>query len=133
MIEAVEESLSQLPVKIEVQKASAISLEDLKKPDLIIFGSSTWADGDLHEDFDKLERDMRDLDLSNKYGAVLGSGNSRFRYYCEAVDVLETRLKHCNVKILLPSLKSDVMEKRMVEEAVEWGEKLKEKVQGMLS
>ncbi|MDA3850854.1 MAG: flavodoxin domain-containing protein, partial [Spirochaetaceae bacterium] len=107
MAELIGSSLNDY--QVDLKKAGNISVQELKDYGLLVFGSSTWADGDLHEDFDQLERDLRDVDLKGIYGAVFGSGNSRFRYYCEAVDILETRLKHCNCKMIIKSLKSDVI------------------------
>lgn len=109
---------------VVMRKASNCLAEEIKKYNIVLLGSSTWADGDLHEDLDQLERDLRDTDLSGISAAAFGTGNSRFRYYCEAVDILETRLKHCGATILIPSLKSDIMRKNMQEEAEMWAQQL---------
>jgi len=120
----VSERLEAKGYLAEKKKASTVKAADLLNYDILLLGSSTWEDGDLHEDMDQIERDLRDLDLKGKYGAAFGTGNSRFRYFCEAVDILETRLKHCGAELLLPSLKSDIMEKKLEDESEEWAKEL---------
>lgn len=126
MAEAVGNALKKRDIPYDLGPSLKFNAADLLQYSVLILGSSTWAEGDLHEDIDSLEREMRDMDLSGRKGAVFGSGNSRFRFYCEAVDVLETRLKHSGAELLIPSLKADVMEKRIQEEAEIWAEKLAE-------
>lgn len=118
-------------LSVDIRKASLSQASDLLKYDVLLLGSSTWEDGDLHEDMDQIERDLRDLDLKGKFAAAFGTGNSRFRYFCEAVDILETRLKHSGAKLLIPSLKSDIMEKKLQEEAEKWGQDLLKTIKEM--
>ena len=124
MAERISRALGGRGLTVTMKQAGGFRPEELQGFDLLILGSSTWSDGDLHEDFDPLERGMRDLDLKGRKGAVFGSGNSRFRFFCEAVDILETRLKHCGAELVIPSLKTDVMEKNSLERAEAWGEEL---------
>lgn len=122
--QTISDILEQEGYTVEIKKASNCKAVELKNYRIVLLGSSTWADGDLHEDLDQLERDLRDLDLKGISAAAFGTGNSRFRFFCEAVDILETRLKHSGAKLLLASLKSDIMLKRMQEDAEQWARQL---------
>ncbi|MCG8452274.1 MAG: flavodoxin domain-containing protein [Spirochaetales bacterium] len=84
--------------------------EELSQYAFVILGSSTYGQGDLQRDFLDFERGMDDLDLTSIHGAVFGSGNSRYTYFAEAVDILEAKIKILNGRLLLPSLKQDMME-----------------------
>jgi len=128
MADVIKEQLELKNHQVFMKKAKEMQADDLLEYPAIVLGSSTWADGDLHEDIDQLERDLRDKDLKGIKAAVFGSGNSRFRYFCEAVDILETRMKHSGATLLLPSLKADIMEKKMDQVAEEWGKELSEKL-----
>ena len=94
--------------------------EELTEYKFILLGSSTWSDGDLQSDFIEFERGMDGLDLKGRFGAVFGSGSSRFRFFCEAVRILEAKLRSLGSRILLPSLMVNDLEGRLEEESREW-------------
>ncbi len=75
----------------------------------IVLGSSTYGQGDLQRDFLEFERGMDDLDLSGILAAVFGSGNSRYAYYAEAVDILEAKVKIQGARLVFPSFRQDMM------------------------
>ncbi len=55
--------------------ASLSSMDELKKYDLIILGSSTWGLGDLQDDWEVQINNLKGLDLSGKKVAVFGTGD----------------------------------------------------------
>lgn len=103
--------------------------QDLLEHKFIILGSSTWSDGDLQSDFIGFEREMDDLDLKGHYGAVFGSGSSRFRFFCEAVRILESKLRSLGSRIMLPSLMVNDLEGRTEEESREWAAVLADEIE----
>ncbi|MDT8299595.1 MAG: flavodoxin domain-containing protein, partial [Spirochaetaceae bacterium] len=75
-----------------------------------VLGCSTYGQGDLQRDFLEFERGMDDLDLSGIKAAVFGSGNSRYAYYAEAVDILEAKVKIQGARLICPSFRQDMMD-----------------------
>jgi len=120
MSEQIRDILAQYDVNSEILKAKMIGPDDLMKYDVLILGSSTWGHGDLQDDFQKLEREMEDLDLTGKYAVCFGPGNSRFPRFCEAVEILYHRAKNCNAKILNSSLKVDQLGDNIEDKTEEW-------------
>ena len=111
-----------------VFEARPEELEDYK---FIILGSSTWSDGDLQSDFIDFERKMDNLSLKGHYGAVFGSGSSRFRFFCEAVRILEAKLRSLGARMILPSLMVNDLENRTEEECREWAAVLADEIEQM--
>ncbi|MCD6342878.1 MAG: flavodoxin domain-containing protein [Spirochaetaceae bacterium] len=91
----------------------------------IVLGSSTYGQGDLQRDFLDFERGMDDLDLTGIKAAIFGSGNSRYAYYAEAVDILEAKVKIQGARLILPSFRQDMMmESPDGEEVLQWTQEL---------
>ena len=87
----------------------------------IVLGSSTYGQGDLQKDFLAFERGMDELDLSGVQAAIFGSGNSRYAYFAEAVDILEAKVKIQGARLLVPSFRQDMMsESPDGDETTEW-------------
>ena len=95
---------------------------------MFIAASSTWGQGDLQEDWDDVERELRDMDLSGRRFACFGTGNSRFTYFCDAPDILEARLTACGAGKLTDSLKLDVLDSTIEEQLRTWSRDLAEKI-----
>jgi flavodoxin I len=99
--------------------------EELNNYRYIVLGSSTYGQGDLQQDFLSFERGMDQLDLTGIKAAVFGSGNSRYAYYAEAVDILEAKVKILNARLLLPSFRQDMMDGSPEgEDVVAWAREL---------
>lgn len=103
--------------------------EELLDYKFILLGSSTWSDGDLQSDFIDFERGMDDLDLKGHFGAAFGSGSSRFRFFCEAVRILESKLRSLGSRIMLPSLMVNDLDSRTEEESREWAAVLADEIE----
>lgn len=90
----------------------------------LVFGSPTYGAGDLHPDWDRPERLLRDVKLEGWPAAVFGCGNPRYVTPWWAVDILENRLKNGGAKLLLPSYRADTLEGFRVRDADGWIDRL---------
>ena len=111
-------------IEAKVLNAWEASVRDILGADVLVFGSSTWADGDLQSDFIELERELESADLRGKYAAVFGPGNSRFPRFCEAVEILQARLKNCGARLINESLRIDRLAGSDKAETEAWAEGL---------
>ena len=100
-----ERGMSSVTVK-DVSEASADELADY---DAIVFGCSTWGEGDLQDDFIDFQEAMDGVSLDGKKAAVFGPGDSEDYpdSFCTAVDILEKTLKSNGSEIVVESFKVD--------------------------
>lgn len=69
--------------------------------DLLIFGTSTWGDGDLQEDWEDFIPGVEVLDLKGKKIALFGCGNEgNSDTFCNGVGILYDRLKDTGAKMI---------------------------------
>lgn len=69
--------------------------------DVLVFGSSTWGDGDLEEDWYDFIDGVEALDLSGKKIALFGLGDETMSdTFCGAVGVLYDRLKDTGAQFI---------------------------------
>ena len=80
----------------DVRDAADFNAEDVANYDLLIFGSSTWDDGELQDDWSDLIGDIADQDLSGKKVALFGCGDSEGygETFCDAVGILKDELSN---------------------------------------
>ena len=80
----------------DVRDAADFDAEDVANYDLLIFGSSTWDDGELQDDWSDLVEDIADQDLSGKKVALFGCGDSEGYgdTFCDAVGILKEELSN---------------------------------------
>lgn len=102
--ELIKEYLSHDADVIEVCNAD---LNDIKKADLVLFGSSTWGDGELQDDFETfIENFSADL-LVGKSVGVFGCGDQE-NYpdaFCHATDIIRERAEECGANIVVENLR----------------------------
>jgi len=128
--ESVAEGLELSGVGVEVKRVEDSRPQELEDYDVIILGCPTWGEGELQDEFIPFEEDMENLDLNGKKAAVFGPGDSDYELFCEAVNILEKRLKECDAQIVMDSLKVDGdIEELVLEKAKTWGEKLGQIIQ----
>ena len=94
--------------------------------DVIVLGSSTWGDGELQDDFVDFYDKMDKVSLTGKKAAVFGPGDKESYpdTYCEAVNILEERLKKCGAEIIVKNFKVDGDIEPVMEVAESWGEEI---------
>ena len=99
--------------------------EDMADNDMIIFGSSTWYDGELQDDFQEFYDGMETVDLSGKKVAVFGTGDSMWDEFCQAVDTIEERALEMKAQIVVPGFKwdGDLCEEA-IDSIIDWSRQL---------
>ena len=105
---------------MDVRKAAANKLADFE---LIVLGCSTWGDGELQDDFVEFYNAMSKEYFEGKKTAVFGPGDSESYpdFFCEAVVMIEKKLRECNAEVVAESLKIDGDIEPALEEAQSWG------------
>ena len=124
MAGTIAEILKTAGFETDIFPVQNFSSENLQSYDIFVMGSSTWADGDLQEHFRPFEIEMEDIDMSGKFAACFGPGNSRFPRFCEAVEILQARLKSSGARIIIPSLKSDELSGTVESDTEDWARAL---------
>ena len=122
--ESVKEGLESSGAEVTVKEVSTSKPEEMNDYDGIVLGCSTWGAGELQDDFIEFEEGMKKVNLKNKKAAVFGPGDSEMYEdtFCEALDILEKRLKDCGAEIIIDSLEIDGdIETAALEKAKEWG------------
>lgn len=118
----VESALSSSGCETVRKNVRDISPEELSGYQTIILGCSTWAEGELQEDFISFEKGMEHVNLQGKKAAVFGPGDKNYPQFCRAVDVLEQRLKSCGADLFEESLKIQEGVDAFSKKAREWAE-----------
>ena len=109
MADILREELEARSIPFVLKNVFEAAPAELTDHAFIVLGSSTYGQGDLQRDFLEFERGMDDLDLTGIKAAVFGSGNSRYAYYAEAVDILEAKVKIQGARLVHPSFRQDMM------------------------
>lgn len=70
--------------------------------DLLILGSPTWGLGDLQDDWMACVDEIDDMDLSDKYVALFGTGDqaSFADSFIDAIEILYKKAEKANAKII---------------------------------
>lgn len=113
-------------------KVTEIDFTQLASWSAVIAGSPTYGAGDLHPDWDRPERLLREVPLSGIPAAVFGCGNPRYVTPYWAVDILENRFRNQGASIVVPSYKADTLAGFRVRDADEWIKALAAKLLGLL-
>ncbi len=102
-------TLEEAGISAVIKNVFETSPGELNEYPYVVLGSSTYGQGDLQQDFLRFELGMDDLDLTGCKAAVFGSGNSRYPFFAEAVDILEARLSILGARLLISGLRQDMM------------------------
>lgn len=124
LAEEIEDTLKRSNGDVELVEVTDLQPSDLKAYDLILLGCSTWGEGELQDDFIYFEDGMKDIDLSGKKAACFGPGDGDYSLFCEAVNMLEERLKDCGAQVIVAGLKIDGDVDTQLDKAEEWAEKV---------
>ncbi len=86
MAEILEEDLQDYGFEVETSEASFTDASDYLENDLCIFITYTYGEGKMTDDVADFYDQLKDLDLSGKYFAVMGSGDKMYAdHFCENV------------------------------------------------
>ena len=126
--EHVAAGLKQAGADVTVKNVTDAGVDELIDYDAIVFGCSTWGDGELQEDFIDFHDEMDGILLEGKKAAVFGPGDSDGYpdTFCDAVDILEGRLENCGTVIVAESFKVDGDVEPAFEDAEAWASKVAE-------
>jgi len=111
---------------VTVKNVTEASVDELADYDAIVFGCSTWGEGDLQDDFVDFHKAMDGISQEDKKAAVFSPGDSE-EYpdsFCKKMDILEETLKKCGVEIVTESFKVDGDVEPAFEDAEAWGLKV---------
>lgn len=95
--------------------------------DLIVFGSSTWGDGELQEEFqDFLEVYIDEVFLEGKNVAVFALGDSEGYEdtFCAAAQIIEDQVKESKANLVVETLRIDGYPEDNQEAIIEFAKKL---------
>jgi len=126
--EHVAAGLKQAGAEVTVKNVADASVDELASYDAVVFGCSTWGDGELQDDFVDFHEAMDGIALEGKKAAVFGPGDSEDYpdTFCEAVGILEDALKKCGAEIVLESLMVDGDVEPAFDESETWGSRVAE-------
>ena len=87
---------------IEVFDLSGTKIEKINDYDKIIFGGSTWGDGELNDDWEDVWGDFCKLDFSSKTIALFGLGDqeSYSDEFCSALGLIYEQVKSMNANVI---------------------------------
>lgn len=76
--------------EIKVIEVSEVKKEDFERFDILIFGLSTWYDGDLQSDWENYFEEFKSIDFTNKTVALYGLGDQYGygEYFIDGVGIL---------------------------------------------
>ena len=123
---AVETGLTKGGMEVTVMDVTKTDIDKLGDFDLVVLGCSTWGEGELQDDFIAFYDAMKKDHFDQKKVAVFGPGDSEMYedYFCEAVTLIETKLKECGAAIVTESLRVDGDVDPALGDAEDWAQKV---------
>ncbi|KAB1068431.1 flavodoxin [Tamlana haliotis] len=75
---------------LEVMEVGDATVDDLEQYQMLLFGLSTWYDGDLQSDWEEFFDDFQTIDFSNKVVAIYGLGDQigYAEYFVDGIGLL---------------------------------------------
>lgn len=113
--------------EVTIKDARDASPDEYNNYDLIIFGSSTWGEGEVHESFKRLFEASVGKSFPDKNFAVFGLGDSSYQHFCGAADQLEEYVKKLNGKLIIETLKINnflFSQQDELPKIIEWSQKI---------
>lgn len=101
---------SKLDVSVsDVYSADKLTADRVKTYEVLILGSSTWGDGDLQDDWYDAVKVLKAVDLSDKFVALFGCGDSESYCdtFCDAIGVLYEDLKNTGCTFIGNNVSTD--------------------------
>ncbi len=132
MAEVINDVLEEKEWDMVLKNVDETSVEELTWDyDLLLLGSSTWGDEEIEiqEDFAEFYENMDQISLIGKKVAVFGCGDSSYKHFCGAVDVIEEKVEELGGKLVTVSLKIDGDPDDADEGIKDWAAMVAEQVQ----
>lgn len=126
LAQRISEILQEQGLEVDLRPVKGIDWSHLDRWSALVLGSPTYGSGDLHGDWDKPERALRDLSLVGYPGAAFGCGQPRYPTAWWAVDILENRLKNGGATVVLSAYKADTLAGLRVRDVDVWARDLAE-------
>ena len=104
---AVRDGLRRAGLDVVMRNVARMRPQDLRGYPVVVAGCSTWENGHLQKDFQRLRGELGDLRLDGVRAAIFGPGSSSYPLYCKAVDVLEEEFSGRGARLVLPSFRVD--------------------------
>jgi len=95
--------------EVTIQNAMDAATDGFENYDAFVWGSSTWNDGELQDDFIEYHMQLEQMppDLNGKKFAAFGTGESVYEKFCEAVTILEASLAQWGAQKMIDGLMID--------------------------
>ncbi len=124
--EEIKKGLEKGGKDVTIKNVINADINELSNYDLILLGCSTWGLGELQDDFQPFYGEMAVEHFKGKNVAVFGTGDSDMYpdTFCEAVKILEDKLKECEAEIIADSFAVDGDTENFQDAAEAWGLKL---------
>lgn len=118
--------------EVELKNVTDANTQEILDYDVILFGSSTWNDGDLQDDFIPYHMELEENppSLAGKKAASFGTGESIYEYFCKAVIILDESLAKYGAEVVVKGLEIDGYpeEEDNVAKIEEWTKELLAKI-----
>lgn len=107
--EKLQAKLTEAKHEVTLKNITEANPGDFTSHDYLLFGSSTWDDGNLQQDVASFfeNNDIINLGLKGKKLAIFGCGDSSYAQFCHAVDLLDEKLTTAGAVKLCDNLKVD--------------------------
>lgn len=109
-----EELAGQIAEKLGVSSADVHSVDKMtadlvKEYEVLVLGTSTWGDGELQDDWYDGIKVLKAADLSNKFVALFGCGDSESYgdTFCDGIGILYEDLKDSGCAFLANKVSTD--------------------------
>lgn len=125
--ESIRDGLCDLGLEVEFKRSELIKAESVKEYGLIVLVSSTWDVGKLNMNFVGFDKELRTLDLSSHYAAVVGLGDSKnYDVFCGAADIMTKSVEQTKATLLADTLRIDGEVYSKLNDFRIWGKQLGE-------
>lgn len=105
MAEILEEDLQDAGLDVDTSDVSFTDASDYLDSDLCVLVTYTYGEGAMTDELVDFYEQLKQLDLSGKYFAVMGSGDKTYKeHYCENVFDFEKAFLACGAKELIAPL-----------------------------
>lgn len=109
---------------VTVKSAADDDALDMNHVDLLIFGVSTWGNGDIQEDMQAVYEKLDIQHVKGRNVAVFGLGDSAFPLFGKAADLISEKVQELGGNLVADVLKVDGTPDESEEEIEEWAKNL---------